>query len=297
MGCLDTPESDFDREVREADEFIQTYLETNGIEAQRHSSGVYIEVLEENENGRQIVRDHVVGIVYEMTHLEGDYLVDAHDDASNPLYFSYSYDRGYNAIHPAGLNYTINTMRLGEKFRFYIPSYQAYSNYSHEDFFDEYSHFIMDVEVVDLKTEEEIYELELHEIADYIENHDRNAESYPNGLYHIVMEEGDGESPVSSSQVELFFTRKYLDGSVIEADSIQVNMNAGQFVRGFENGLLLMKEGETAELVMPSRQAFGKSVQVLPQEMREDLVEDSRGIPLTKPFSPVVYEVELLNVN
>src|SRR5690554_6583103 len=105
MGCLDTPESDFDREVREADEFIQTYLETNGIEAQRHSSGVYIEVLEENENGRQIVRDHVVGIVYEMSHLEGDYLVDAHDDASKPLYFSYSYDRGYNAIHPAGLNY------------------------------------------------------------------------------------------------------------------------------------------------------------------------------------------------
>ena len=48
-GCLDTPESDFDREVREADEAIQLFLEANGIEAERHSSGVYIEVLEENE--------------------------------------------------------------------------------------------------------------------------------------------------------------------------------------------------------------------------------------------------------
>src|SRR5690625_5898820 len=73
-----------------------------------------------------------------MYHLEGDYLVDSHEDRSDPLYFSYSYDHGYNAILPAGLNYSINTMRLGEKFRFYIPSYQAYSGYSNEDFFDEY---------------------------------------------------------------------------------------------------------------------------------------------------------------
>lgn len=298
MGCLDTPESDLDREIRDADEAIQTYLETNGIEAERHSSGVFIEILEQNENGRQIVQDHVVGIVYEMHHLEGDYLVDSHDDSSNPLYFSYSYDRGYNAVLPAGLNYSINTMRLGEKFRFYIPSYQAYSGYSNEDFFDEYSHFIMDVEVVDLKTEEEIRELELQEIAQYVEMHEYDAESYPNGLYHITIEEGEGASPQSTSGVELYFTRKYLDGTVIEADSIQINMNSSttRLVPGFENGLLLMKEGETAELVMPSSQAFGKSVQVIPYEMREDLVEVTRDIPLTKPFSPVVYEVELISV-
>lgn len=297
MGCLDTPESDYDREVREADEILQAYFETNGIETERHSSGVYIEILERNEDGRQIVQDHVVGIVYEMNHLEGDYLVDSHDDASNPLYFSYSYDLGYNAILPAGLNYSINTMRLGEKFRFYIPSYQAYSGYSNEDYFDEYSHFIMDVEVVDLKTEEEIRDLELQEIAQYIESHEYPAESYPNGLYHITIVEGEGESPLSSSQAEVYFTRKYLDGTVIEADTINVNMNAAQLVPGFENGLLLMKEGETAELVMPSSQAFGKSVQILPQEMREDIFEVTTGIPLTKPFSPVIYEVELISVN
>src|SRR5690625_3480350 len=73
-GCLDTPESDFDREVREADEAIQLFLEDNGIEAERHSSGVYIEVLKENESGRQICRYHVMGIVYDVCHLEGDYL-------------------------------------------------------------------------------------------------------------------------------------------------------------------------------------------------------------------------------
>src|SRR5690625_7262273 len=87
-------------------------------------------------------------------------------------------------------------MRLGEKFRFYIPSYQAYSGYSNEDFFDEYSHFIMDVEVVDLKTEEEIREQELQQVKAYAESHEYDADSYPNGLYHITIEEGEGDSQI-----------------------------------------------------------------------------------------------------
>src|SRR5690625_6987609 len=69
-------------------------------------------------------------------------------------------------------------------------------------------------------------------------------------------------------------------------------MNQRPLVPGFENGVLLMKEGETAELVMPSSQAFGKSVQVLPQGMREDIFEVTTHIPLTKPFSPVVRSEE-----
>src|SRR5690625_7726203 len=93
-----------------------------------------------------------------MYHLEGDYLVDSHEDRSDPLYVSYSYDHGYNAILPAGLDYSINTMRLGETFRFYIPAYQAYSGYSNEDCLDEYSHLIMDVEDGDRETEDEIRE-------------------------------------------------------------------------------------------------------------------------------------------
>src|SRR5690625_4334509 len=132
-GCLDTPESDFDREVREADEAIQLFLEANGIEAERHSSGGYIEVLEENETGRQIVRAHVVGVVFEMFHLVDDYLVGSHDVRADPLYLLYRYDHGYGALQPACLNYSIHHTRLGEKIRLYIPSYQAYFGYSNED--------------------------------------------------------------------------------------------------------------------------------------------------------------------
>lgn len=271
-GCLDSSESDFERQVREADEMLLSYIEANNIDAEKQPSGVYIEVIRENESGKMIVEDHVVGIVYSMKHLEGEYLVEAHHDTLNPLRFSNSLSGNHYALYPAGLNIEIGKMRKGEKYRFYIPSYQAFDSYSHEDFFDEYSHFIIEVEVTEVKTEEEIYDEELALIQQYLEEFKINAESYPNGLHHIIVEEGNGTHPTSSSQVTLHFTRTYLDGTVIEQsgdEPLVANLNTNHLVPGFEAGVLLMREGEKARLVMPSKLAFGKSIQVLPQALRE----------------------------
>jgi hypothetical protein len=58
-----------------------------------------------------------------------------------------------------------------------------------------------------------------------------------------------------------------------------------------------MREGGKALLIMPSKMAFGKSVQVIPQKLREDWVEDESIQPLAKPYTSVMYEVELLKVN
>lgn len=301
QGCLDSTESDFERQVRQDDEIIQNYLSTNDIEADKLNSGVYYEVLRENSDGKQVAQDHVVGIVYTMTHLEGEFEIETHTDTLNPVRFSNSYNLNFNAVHPAGLNYSIGEMREGEKFRFYIPSYQAFDNYSHEDFFDEYSNFILDVDLVEIKTEEEIYYEEIETIQNYIEEQEIEAESYPNGLYYRQITEGDGDSPGNSSAVEFHFTRKYLNGSIIETttdgDPAQVYMNNNQLVEGLEEGLRFMKEGGTAELIMPSRIAFGKSVQVIPTQLREIWASEEEIQPLTKPYSPVIYEIELIEVD
>ncbi|MEX2397281.1 MAG: FKBP-type peptidyl-prolyl cis-trans isomerase, partial [Balneolales bacterium] len=207
----------------------------------------------------------------------------------------------YTAIHPIGLNYEISKMKEGEKFRFYIPSYQAFGNYSHDELFDSYSNFIIDVDLVELKTEDEIYDEEVDSIKSYIESNELEAESYPNGLYHILVEEGTGEKPNSSSQIEFHYTRKYLDGTVIEStlddDPAQVAVNGNDMVPGLRSGIMLMKEGEKANLIMPSKIAFGKSSQVIPQQMRDDWVENGEFNPATKPYSSVIYEVELISVD
>lgn len=300
-GCLDAGESDQEKQIREDDATIQSYLESNNIEAEKLSSGVYAEVIEKNENGKEVVEDHVVGILYTMIHLEGEYVVETHTDTLNPLRFSNSYNYNFNSIHPAGINYAIGLMREGEKYRFYVPSYQAFGNYTHEDFFDSFSNFIVEVDLIELKTEEEIYYEEVEMIQNYIAENEIEAESYPNGLYYIQIEENNGKIPNSSSQVQFHFTRKYLDGTVIETsvdgDPIQLYLGNNNLVKGLEDGILFMREGETAEFIMPSRLAFGKSVQVIPQQLREMWAENGNISPLTKPYSPVIYEIELITVN
>jgi FKBP-type peptidyl-prolyl cis-trans isomerase FkpA len=300
-GCLNNSESDFDREVRDADEAIESYLSTNNIDTDRLTSGVHLELLESNEDGRQIANEHVVGIVYEMSLLESDHVIESHTDDANPVRFNNSYNFNFNALLPAGLNVEIDRLREGERARFYIPSYQAYGSYAHNDLFDEYSNFIIDLTVVEVNTEEEIYELESERISIHVEENEPDAESYPNSLYHRILEEGDGDMPGSSNVVEFHFTRTYLDGTLIETtedgDPMQVLLSGNQLVRGLEEGIGLMKEGETARLIMPSRLAFGMSLQILPQSMRRDFEESNDIQPLVRPYKPVIYEVKLLSVD
>jgi FKBP-type peptidyl-prolyl cis-trans isomerase FkpA len=301
QGCLDASESDYERHVREADEYLEAYISENNIDAERQNSGVYIEVVQENENGKQVVEDHVAGILYTLRHIEGDYEIETHADSLNPLRFNNSYGVNFHSIYPPGLNYEIGNMRQGETFRFYIPSYRAFEGFSHEDFFDAHSHLMIEAYLVEVKTEEEVYEDELGRIQDYIQQNALDAESYPNGLYYVVLEEGTGATPGATSQVDIHFTRTYLDGTVIEStkdgDPIRVNLNNNELVDGFETGIGLIREGETAKLIMPSKLAFGSSIQMIPQGLREILAEEGEIWPETKPYSPVIYEVELLSIN
>lgn len=301
QGCLTSTESDYEKQIKEDDKAIVDYISANNIDAERQSSGVYIEILNENNDGKQVLDDHVVGILYTMKLLENEEEIEVHTDTLNPLRFSNSYGINYHAIHPAGLNYEISEMRQGETFRFYVPSYQAFGSYQHDNLFDPYSNFIIDVELVEIKTEEEIYDEELAEIQNYIEENELETESYPNGLYYIEEETGEGANPTGSNLIEFHFTRKYLDGTIIETSvgdaPIQVRLNNNELVDGLESGFQLMKEGGKATFIMPSKLAFGKSVQVIPQQMREDWAENDEIEPLTKPYSSVMYEIELLTVN
>ncbi|SMO93835.1 FKBP-type peptidyl-prolyl cis-trans isomerase [Gracilimonas mengyeensis] len=301
QSCLTTIESDLEKQVNKADKAIEQYLTENNIEAEKQPSGVYIEMISENDEGLPVLDDQVVGITYTMRLLRDNKLIESHTDTTNPLRFSNSYSYNTTSLHPAGLNYEIGQMRLGETFRFYIPSYQAYNNYDHGDLFPAQANFIIEVSVVELKTEEEIFEEELMVIHDYIGDSFSEAESFPDGLYYQVQQAGDGEMPTQNDLVDFHYKLSYLNGEVIDTTAqkspVQIRLTDDFPVAGLRTGLLMMKEGEKAKLVLPSGLAFGKSVQVLPQKLRNDWAENGQIDPLTKPYSPVVFDVELININ
>jgi len=64
-----------------------------------------------------------------------------------------------------------------------------------------------------------------------------------------------------------------------------------------EEGISLMRENEKAVLIMPSKIAFGKSVQVIPQKLRADWAENGDISPVTRPYASVIYEIELLKID
>jgi FKBP-type peptidyl-prolyl cis-trans isomerase len=296
MGCESDEDPELQDRIRQDDKAIQSYLTEKNISAEKASSWVYIEPLVENAQGKQVQEGDVVSVLYTMKLLIGEYEVESHTDTLHPVKFSHTED----ALIPVGLNAEISRMREGEKFRFFIPSHQAFGDYRHQNLFSAHSNFIMEVEVIDLKTEPQQFSEEIDSIESYIQHNNIQADAYADGLHFVDEKPGNGRIPNSNGAVRFHFTRKYLDGTVIETtqggDPIQVYFSENRLVEGLEAGIKLMREGGEAILIMPSSLAFGKSIQIIPQKVRQDLVDDGELEPEVKPYAPVLYEVQLLGI-
>lgn len=293
FSCME--ESEYEKQVKKNDAEILAYLNSNNITAEKSANGIYHEHLVENNTGDVPELGDIVFIKYDMKTLKGD-LVESNTETPTKFQFAWT------SIMPNGFNHGVDLLKKGEKVRFYLPSYLSFNSYSLQNVFGPNENFIVEMELVDIKSEDDMYEIEIDSIDNYIAtNQIEGIESYSSGLYYKTIEAGDGDSPSSYSEVEVYFTRKYLDGTVIEKTEtltpLKVRLNEGRLVEGFRQGVLKMRAGEKALLIMPSEIAFGASIQVIPTSLREDFLED--GIITTKvlPYSPVLYEVELLTVN
>jgi FKBP-type peptidyl-prolyl cis-trans isomerase FklB len=103
------------------------------------------------------------------------------------------------------------------------------------------------------------------------------------GLQYIVLKEGKGAKPKATSKVKVHYHGTTLNGedfdSTIERKK-PYELGVQQFVKGFGEGLQLMKVGAKYKFFIPQELSYK---------------ERSRG-PLIKPFSALVFEVELLNI-
>lgn len=291
FGCLE--ESDYEKQIDSNNKAIENYLKQNNINAEQSSYGMYYEVLSEGNSQEAPAAGEVVLVSYDIYTLSGQ-LLETHEA---PVPFKFN----WNSVIPTGINYGLDVMKKGDVIRMYLPAHAAYDSYSPDNnSFAAYTNFIVEMELVDIKTEEDILEEEMSEIESYIEANSLEPTSTSSGLYYETLEEGDGDSPETYNIVKLHFTRSYLDGTVIAQtgadDPLVVRLNQNALVEGFHEGVMKMKEGEKARLIMPSELAFGGSVQVIPQYLRQELYENGYISTNVKPYSPVIYEVELLEI-
>lgn len=106
------------------------------------------------------------------------------------------------------------------------------------------------------------------------------------GLQYIVLKEGKGKNPTAASVVKVHYHGTTPDGTVFDSsvergEPIEFALN--QVIAGWTEGVQLMKEGAKYKFFIPQELAYGANA---PQG----------GQGPIKPFMPLVFEVELIQV-
>jgi FKBP-type peptidyl-prolyl cis-trans isomerase len=125
--------------------------------------------------------------------------------------------------------------------------------------------------------------LSLEKNAEFLATHAKQpgVKVMNSGLHYRELVEGTGNKPLSTSTVTVHYKGTFIDGR--EFDSSYGRGQPASFplngvIRGWTEGLQLMRKGGKAELVIPANLAYG---------------EGRGGIP---PHQTLVFEVELLEI-
>lgn len=104
------------------------------------------------------------------------------------------------------------------------------------------------------------------------------------GLFYKITREGSGHHPPKGSNVSVHYRGMMLDGTIFDS-SYQRNepfsfpLGRGKVIKGWDEGIALLKKGSAAKLVIPSELAYG-----------------SRGAGgIIPPNATLIFEVELVD--
>ena len=114
-----------------------------------------------------------------------------------------------------------------------------------------------------------------------------NIEPTPSGLYFILLKVGSGRKPVKGDIVTVnyegkFLNGKYFDSTVKRNEPLEFVYGEEYIViRGMEEAIGMMREGERTLIIVPSNLAFGSA---------------GAGRGIIPPYTALIYELELLKV-
>lgn len=104
----------------------------------------------------------------------------------------------------------------------------------------------------------------------------------PSGLQYRVLTEGKGVCAADTSEVEVHYEGRLIDGTVFDSSykrNQPATFRANQVIKGWTEALQLMPEGSTWELYIPYDLAYGE-----------------RGNQSIPPYSTLIFKVEVLKV-
>ena len=110
------------------------------------------------------------------------------------------------------------------------------------------------------------------------------------GLQYKVLKSGKGKTPSAQSSVSVHYTGKLIGGKVFDSSVERgqpATFGVGQVIKGWTEGLQLMKEGDKWMLFIPPELAYG---------LRGSPSPNPADPPTIGPNEALIFEVELLKV-
>lgn len=257
---------------------IEGYISRSNLKLQKSPEGMYYSINSSKSTGKQAFNTDVIKFYYKMTLLDGTKI----DSTAKTLgQLKAMVWGGTSSI----LNLPMSFLKEGESGLFILPSALAFGGNSYTDI-PAFSVIKLEIEVVSIRTEaEQLQDFQsLYKIT--------NPDISPSGLiFKKLVENPKGAQVGVGQSVKVNYTGRFSYG-ILQNDATSGKLiydssfNAGTFtfvagtgavIAGFDEGILKMRVGEKAALIMPSKIAYG--------------VNGNSTIP---PNSPLYFEVEVV---
>ena len=159
----------------------------------------------------------------------------------------------------------------------------------------------IDVKLIEIQTENEYNkekEAFLHWIEDfgnfesvilkqYLNESNLNVQTTESGIYHYKIKEGNGVNVEPGDTIVVHYEGRFLNGKFFDSTRkrkepfLYIYGQQWQVIKGLEEAIGMMEEGEKSVFILPSKEAFG---------------EKGSSTGIIPPFTTLIFEVELLSI-
>jgi FKBP-type peptidyl-prolyl cis-trans isomerase len=133
-------------------------------------------------------------------------------------------------------------------------------------------------------TDEQRQQKEQSEIREYLQKNNLTGSPTASGLYYIETKAGTGPKAMPGNTVKVHYKGTLLDGTKFDSSydrsaPFEFELGAGQVIKGWDEGIAMMRLGSKGILIIPYDLGYGKG--------------DRSAIPA---YSTLVFEVELVEI-
>lgn len=99
---------------------------------------------------------------------------------------------------------------------------------------------------------------EIQAVKDYLDANNITAVEHCSGLFYVITEQGTGNTPTVCGAVKAIYEGKLTDGSVF-APKDTAAFYLDEVIRGWANGIPLVKGGGKIQLIIPPTLGYGNT--------------------------------------